>query len=130
MTSLYESLGGAAAVETAVEIFYRRMLSDERVARFFDDVDMDRQRAKQTGFLTMVLGGPNRYTGRDMRTSHRPLVARGLSDEHVDVVIEHLGATLLELGATSAQVAEVAAIAESVRDDVLDRAKPAPVTSG
>lgn len=130
MTSLYESLGGAAAVETAVEIFYRRMLSDERVARFFDDVDMDRQRVKQTGFLTMVLGGPNHYTGRDMRTSHRPLVARGLSDEHVDVVIEHLGATLLELGATSAQVAEVAAIAESVRDDVLDRAKPAPVTSG
>lgn len=129
MTSLYDSLGGAPAVATAVEIFYRRMLSDDRVARFFDDVDMDRQIAKQTGFLTMVLGGPNRYTGRDMRTSHKPLVARGLADEHVDVVIEHLGATLLELGATPAQVAEVARIAESVRDDVLDRTKPAAVPS-
>lgn len=129
MTSLYESLGGAPAVTTAVEIFYRRMLSDERVAHFFDDVDMDRQMAKQTGFLTMVLGGPNHYTGRDMRASHRPLVARGLADLHVDVVIEHLGATLLELGATREQVAQVAAIAESVRDDVLDRTRPAPVPS-
>lgn len=121
MTSLYERLGGEPAVSTAVEIFYRKMLTDDRVARFFDDVDMDGQIAKQKGFLTMVLGGPNEYTGKDMRTGHAPLVARGLNDSHVDVVIEHLGATLIELGATPAQVAEVAALANSVRDDVLNR---------
>jgi hemoglobin len=120
-TSLYEQLGGAPAVSAAVEIFYRKMLSDERVARFFDDVDLERQIAKQTGFLTMVLGGPNRYTGKDMRAGHAHLVARGLDDAHVDVVLEHLGATLIELGASPAQVAEVAAIANSVRGEVLGR---------
>lgn len=121
MPSLYEQLGGEPAVSAAVEVFYRKMLTDERVARFFDSVDMDGQMAKQKGFLTMVLGGPNRYTGKDMRAGHKHLVAKGLNDQHVDVVIEHLGATLAELGATPAQIAQVAAIANSVRDDVLDR---------
>ena len=41
MASLYERLGGEAAVNVAVERFYRRMLSDERVADYFDSVDMD-----------------------------------------------------------------------------------------
>lgn len=121
--ALYDELGGAAAVDKAVDIFYRRMLADDRVARFFDSVDMDRQAAKQKAFLTMVLGGPNNYTGKDMRTAHAPLVAKGLNDSHVDVVIEHLGGVLKELGANEAQVAQVAALANSVRDDVLSRSK-------
>jgi hemoglobin len=126
MTSLYEDLGGEPAVDAAVEIFYRRMLTDPRVAHFFDDVDMDAQAAKQKGFLTMVLGGPHRYTGRDMRAGHAHLVERGLDDSHVDVVLEHLGATLLELGVAPERVAQVAAIANSVRDDVLGRTPVAP----
>lgn len=52
---------------------------------------------------------------------HRHLIAKGLNDTHVDVIIELLGATLKELGVQDADIAEVAAIANSVRDDVLDR---------
>lgn len=121
MSSIYEQIGGEAAVDTAVDIFYRKMLLDSRVASFFETVDMDRQRSKQKAFLTMVLGGPNAYTGRDMRTAHAGLVQRGLSDLHVDVVIEHLGATLKELGVADSQIAQVAALANSVRNDVLGR---------
>ena len=121
MTTLYERLGGAEAVDTAVDIFYRKMLSDDRVNYFFDNTDMDRQIAKQKAFLTMVFGGPNNYTGKDMREGHKHLVERGLNDEHVDIVIEHLGGTLKELGARDEDIEEVAAIANSVRDDVLNR---------
>lgn len=56
--SVYDQIGGAAAVDAAVDIFYRKVLTDDRISRFFDDVDMDRQSAKQKAFLTMVLGGP------------------------------------------------------------------------
>lgn len=108
-------------MEKAVDIFYRKMLLDDRVAAYFESVDMDGQRAKQKSFLTMVLGGPNNYAGRDMRAAHAHLVKRGLSDLHVDVVIQHLGETLKELGANEQQIAEVAAIANSVRNDVLGR---------
>ena len=121
MSSLYERLGGEAAVDAAVDIFYRKVLSDDRISEFFDDVDMEKQAAKQKGFLTMVFGGPNNYTGKDMREGHKHLVQRGLNDSHVDAVVELLGATLKELGAADADIQEVADLANSVRDDVLNR---------
>ena len=124
MTSLYDELGGAAALDAAVDIFYRKVLSDDRIAHYFEGVDMERQAAKQKGFLTMVLGGPNSYTGKDMRRGHAHLV--GLNDSHVDAVIELLGETLRELGVGEDRIAQVAAVANSVRDDVLNRdPKPA-----
>ena len=110
MSSLYERLGGEAAVDTAVDIFYRKVLTDDRVNEFFDDVDIEKQAAKQKGFLTMVFGGPNDYTGKDMRDGHKHLVDRGLNDSHVDVIIELLGGTLKELGVNDADIAEVAGI--------------------
>ncbi|MEP6538997.1 MAG: group 1 truncated hemoglobin [Bryobacteraceae bacterium] len=119
--TLYEQLGGEPAVNAAVDVFYRKVLSDDRVSQFFDDVDMDRQIAKQKAFLTMVFGGPVAYTGKDMRAGHAHLVARGLNDSHVDAVIELLGASLHEVGAPADLISKVAAIAESARADVLDR---------
>lgn len=121
MTTLFERLGGAAAVDAAVDIFYRKVLLDDRISHFFEGVDMDKQANKQKSFLTMVFGGPNQYTGMDMRNGHKHLVAMGLNDSHVDAVIEDLGATLAELGVGADDIAQVAAIANSVRDDVLNR---------
>lgn len=119
--SLYEQIGGAAAVDAAVDIFYRKVLTDDRVSHFFDDVDMDRQAAKQKAFLTMAFGGPHNYTGADMRRGHSHLVARGLNDGHFDTIVELLGATLAELNVPPPLIAQVAAIAESTRGDVLNR---------
>lgn len=119
--SLFERLGGQAAVDAAVDIFYRKMLTDERVCHFFDDVDMEQQIVKQKGFLTMAFGGPHHYSGKNMREGHAHLLKRGLTDAHVDIVIEHLGATLSELGVSPEDINQVASIANSVRDDVLGR---------
>ncbi len=120
-STLFEQLGGQGAVELAVDNFYRKVLADDRVSRFFEGVDMDKQRAKQKGFLTMAFGGPHNYTGKDMRTGHAHLVKMGLNDSHVDAIIELLGATLKELGVKDELISQVAAIAESTRNDVLDR---------
>lgn len=119
--SLFDQIGGAAAVDAAVDVFYRKVLSDDRVSGFFDGVDMDRQRAKQKAFLTMAFGGPNAYTGKDMRDGHAHLVKRGLNDSHVDAIIELIGQTLKELGVADDLIAQVAAIANSTRNDVLGR---------
>jgi len=119
--SLYESIGGEAAMGAAVELFYRKVLSDERISHFFEDVDMERQAAKQKAFLTMVCGGPSAYTGKDMRKGHAHLVERGLNDTHFDAVAENLGSTLTELGVAKELVDQVLAIAESARADVLNR---------
>lgn len=121
MSELFQQIGGEAAVNLAVDNFYRRVLADDRICDFFDGVDMDKQAAKQKAFLTMVFGGPNNYTGKDMREGHAHLVARGLNDSHFDAVVENLGATLKDLGVADELIAQVAAIAETTRDDVLSR---------
>jgi truncated hemoglobin YjbI len=117
--SLYDRLGGAPAIAAAAELFYRKVLADPLLEPYFADVDMDRQVAKQAAFLTMALGGPNEYTGRDLRTAHAKLA--GLDDLHFDKVLQHLAATLRELGAADEDIATAAAVAASVRDDVLNR---------
>jgi hemoglobin len=69
----------------------------------------------------MVTGGPASYSGRDMRAGHAHLVKRGLNDEHFNAVAGHLKDTLEELGVPAPLVAQVLAIAESARTDVLNR---------
>ena len=118
---LYEDLGGAAAVDAAVDIFYRKVLKDDRINRFFTGVDMTKQAAKQKMFLTMAFGGPNNYTGLDMRKGHAHLVKQGLNDSHFDAVVEDLGATLKELKVPDHLIAKVAAVAETTRNDVLGK---------
>lgn len=119
--SLFDRIGGEGAVDAAVDIFYRKVLADDRISEFFDGVDMGKQAAKQKAFLTMAFGGPNNYTGEDMRKGHAHLVARGLNDSHFDAVVENLGGTLAELGVSDDLIGEVAAIAETTRNDVLGK---------
>lgn len=119
--NLYDRIGGEAAVNAAVDIFYRKVLADDRISGYFEDIDMERQAAKQKAFLTFALGGPNQYGGRDMRAGHAHLVQRGLNDTHFDAVMENLAATLQELHVPPELIAEAAAVVESTRNDVLNR---------
>lgn len=120
--SLYDDLGGAKALDPVVDSFYKKVLADDRVNGFFDTTDMDGQAKKQKAFLSFAFGGPNNYSGKSMKDGHAPLVERGLNDSHVDAIIELLGATLKEFDVPDEKIGEVAAVAESVRDQVLGRA--------
>ncbi len=120
--SLFEKIGGDAAISAAVDVFYRRVLRDDRISQFFETTDMEAQHAKQKAFLSFVCGGPVQYSGKDMRQAHAHLVKdMGLSDVHFDAVMEHLGGSLGELGVDAQLISEIAAIAEGARSDVLGR---------
>ncbi len=121
MSSLYEEIGGEGAVNAAVDIFYDKVLKDDRIKHFFDGVNMQKQASKQKAFLTMAFGGPHNYTGEDMRKGHARLVQMGLNDSHFDAVMENIGATLTELNVPGELIAQAAAIAESTRKDVLGK---------
>lgn len=118
MSTLFERIGGTPAVDAAVDNFYEKVLADERINSYFENLDMVAQARKQKAFLTMVFGGPSRYEGRDLRVGH---VHLGLTDEHFDAVVENLGLTLKELGVSDDDIREVASIAEGTRSDVLNR---------
>jgi hemoglobin len=119
--SLFEQLGGEGAVDAAVDIFYRKVLSDPRINRFFEAVNMDAQRVKLKAFLTLAFGGPNSYKGRDLRTAHARFVRNGLDDSHFDAVLGHIQVTLEELGVGPGLVEQVLFVAGSTRDEVLGR---------
>lgn len=119
--SLYDRLGGEAAVNAAVDLFYGKVLDDYRINRFFDGMDMSKQAAHLKAFMSLAFGGPNEYTGRSLRDGHARLVKKGLDDSHFDAVMEHLGATLTELNVPADLIAEAAALVESVRGEVLGR---------
>jgi hemoglobin len=120
--TLFEKLGGAGAVDAAVGIFYGHVLNDAYVKRFFEGVDMDRQASKQKAFLTLAFGGPNNYSGKDMRDGHRHLVENmGLNDSHFEHILVHLRTTLAQLGVEEGLIGEVIDIANSTRADVLNK---------
>lgn len=124
--TLYERLGGEPAVNTAVDIFYRKVIADARINYFFFGVNISEQAAKQKAFLSMAFGGPHEYTGRDMRRSHAKLVGMGMNDRHFDIVLDHLRSTLEQLEAPENLIQEVLDICESTRDDVMNRQPPQP----
>lgn len=117
--TLFEQLGGEAAIEAAVVTFYEKVMADPSLAPFFQHLDMNAQIRKQIAFMTMAFGGPSRYTGRDLRTAHARL--RGLGDTHFDAVGRHLKDTLQELGVSDSTIAAVLDVVEKTRKDVLNR---------
>lgn len=93
--SLYERIGGEAAVNAAVDRFYERVLADPELKNFFDGVSMSRLKAHQFAFLSQALGGPKQYSGASMRDAHFRLP---IEQRHFDGVAVHMVETLRELG--------------------------------
>jgi hemoglobin len=121
MNSMYERLGGEAAVAAAVPRFYEKVMADPSLLHFFDGLDMNALIKKQIAFMTMAFGGPNHYTGRDLRTAHARLLKKGLGDAAFDAVAMHLQSTLEELGVDSGLIGEVLQVVGSTRKDVLSQ---------
>lgn len=119
-SSIYHKIGGKAAMNAAVDLFYTKVLADERVNHFFEDVNMARQHNKQKQFLSAAFGSPVAYEGKDMRTAHKHL---DLDESHFGAIAEHLQATLTELKVPEELIAQIMTIAASTQDDVLDRPK-------
>ena len=93
--SVYEAIGGRAALVAAVDNFYGRLLADPVLGPFFPGGVGPKHRAYVVTALGEALGGPERYRGPDITGAHRGL---GISDAHFDRAAAHLGATLDELG--------------------------------
>ena len=102
--TLYGRIGGSAAVDAAVEIFYKKVFADDSINQFFAATGMTSQRAQRKPFLAYAFGGPADYSGKDLRAAHAPLLEKGLNDGH--------------FGAAADIIAEVMAIDGGTHDDV------------
>ena len=102
--SLYARLGGDDALEAVVDDFYDRVLSDDTLRPYFEDVPMGELRTHQKQFLAAVTGGPVEWDGPDMEDAHAHLE---ISAGDFERVADHLQSTLVELDVREKERAEV-----------------------
>jgi hemoglobin len=71
--TLYESMGGETVLRTAVDHFADNVQTDNRINFTFAEADISKFKRLIFEQLCNLSGGPCKYTGRDMRTSHAKL---------------------------------------------------------
>ncbi|KAL3156129.1 hypothetical protein ABBQ32_012425 [Trebouxia sp. C0010 RCD-2024] len=115
-STLYDKLGGPEALEAAVDLFYEKVLADERLSGFFEGTNMMRLVIKQVQFMVYAFGGAAEYKGKDLKAAHFHLVQNnGLNVEHFDMVAVHFQNTLNELKIPQADINEAMQTLGSVR---------------
>jgi len=105
-SSIYEIIGGQAALEPVVDDFYDRVLADPELRGFFAGSSMTRLKGRQVEFFAAALGGPRPYTGASLRDAHR---GRGIEQKHFDLVAGHLVAALGAAGVPPGVIDRIAA---------------------
>jgi hemoglobin len=118
---LYDLIGGRQTIWAATESFYRRVLADGRVCHFFENTDMAHLRARQSMFISMLLGGRIVYTGKDITAAHAGTREQGLNDTHFDTFLNHFREALEEVGVKSDKAEKVMKLLEGKRNAVLNR---------
>jgi hemoglobin len=88
---LYERLGGQRAIVAVVDDFVGRVAADDRIKLRFINTDIPRLKSLLVEFVCMGTGGPCKYSGQDMETSHAGME---LVAEEFDALVEDLSATL------------------------------------
>lgn len=93
--TLFQKYGGFSKVSRIVLDLYDRLLDDDEVGPFFDEVDMARIVDHQTKFVSSLLGGPASYTDDQIHKMHRNLAIQA---RHFDSLARILAETLADHG--------------------------------
>jgi hemoglobin len=118
-STIYDGIGGKAAVAATVDALYDRILGDPLLAPYFRGVAMPRQKAHMRAFVAAALGGPAVYAGRDMAQAHRHL---HITDAAFDAVVGHLVAALRSLRVPEEDITEIGAALAPLRCQVVQAA--------
>lgn len=114
--SLYDRLGGKAAISTVVGKLYAIVAADDRINGRFANVSADAFGPLLTDFLCEAAGGPCNYQGRDMKTSHTGM---GLTDAEFSALAEDAVAALNHFKVPQRESDEVMAMLASLKGDVV-----------
>jgi hemoglobin len=120
--TLYERLGGVYPIATVVDDFIDRIMVDSRL-NANPRVDEAHHRVSPAGFKYLVTemvcwaaGGPQKYTGRTMYESHKEMK---ITAAEWEAFMDDLQQTLDKFGVPAQEQAELKAIVESTRADIV-----------
>ena len=86
------------------------------LAPFFASTDLQRLKAHQRSFIAAAIGGPEVFSGRDMKTAHAGL---GITSADFDAVAGHLVDTLTGLGVPADTIGQIGAAIAPLRADIV-----------
>ena len=120
--TLYERLGGVYAIATVFDDFIDRVMSDPRLNKN-PLVDHAHHKVPPAGFKYLVTemvcwaaGGPQQYSGRNMKDSHDHLK---ITADEWDAFLDDFGQTAKKFNIPAQEVGELAAIVDSTRKDIV-----------
>jgi hemoglobin len=121
--SIYDKYGGLAAITGIVQSFYAKVARSAILEPYFRRVDMQRLMDHQTAFLCKVLGGPDNYTGKDLRTAHAKL---SITSDVFAEVATLLHATLEEAGVERPDIDAILSVVAGARGDIVTERAASP----
>jgi hemoglobin len=115
--SLFQRLGGVAAVRAAVDEFYTRILQDPALARFFDETSLPVLKLHQVQFLKIAFVAipDDLDVGKLLLDKHQRLFEMGLDGSHFDLVAGHFIGALNHLSVPQALIDESVGVVASLR---------------
>lgn len=114
--TLYERLGSWEGIQQIVSDTIANHRKNPAISHYFADVDTAKLAGHVTAFFAAGTGGPAKYEGRDMTTTHATM---GLSDADFDSAVADVLLALDQNGIGDTEKTEVAAILESLRPAVM-----------
>ncbi|MDW4500355.1 group 1 truncated hemoglobin [Sulfitobacter sp. D35] len=110
--SLFDKYGGFSTVSRIIMSLYDKLLDDDDVGPFFDDVDMPKLIDHQTKFVSSLMGGPASFSDGHIERAHRHLE---VNDLHFDRLKELVRQTLEEFDVDAGDIETVLAAFEARR---------------
>jgi hemoglobin len=114
--SLYERLGGGAAIAAVVNSFVDRVGRDGRINARFAKTDLPLLKKRLTQQIGQATGGPEIYEGKDMRTVHEGMK---ITDAEFTALVEDLVAALTEFKVPQKEQDELIAALASMKKDIV-----------
>jgi hemoglobin len=114
--SLYDRLGGKAAIIAVVDQLVDNVASDQPINGFFARTDPGPFKAKLVDQICAASGGPCRYAGKDMRTAH---AGRHITDADFDALVADLVAALDHFNVPARERNELLGLLGPMRTDIV-----------
>jgi hemoglobin len=123
-SSLFDRLGGLPAITAVVDEFVNRTTADARIKERFFNTDAGNLKRLLTEFVCMATGGPCKYSGRDMQSSHAGM---DLVDDEFTALVENLAGALDKFKVPEKEKGELLGALGPLKPDIVvapDKLKP------
>jgi hemoglobin len=115
--SLYDRLGKKEAITLVVKDFVEeRVAKDARINAFFKNADIPGLETKLVDQICEASGGPCKYTGKDMKTSHAGL---NIKEADFTALVEDLKASLDKFKVGAKEQNDLLGALAKMHDDIV-----------